>query len=50
MELNEQIFLGACALLAPEVNEHGLTGAEDRVTEAIDLALKVWDAIVARSI
>ena len=50
MELNEQIFLGACALLAPEVDRNGFSAAEGRIDEAIVLAQAVWNKIVSMNL
>lgn len=43
MELRDLIFLGACALLAPEVRLNGFEDAADRIQEAVTLSRKVWE-------
>lgn len=43
-DLRYLIFLGACALLAPEVDRQGFDElADTRVAAAVGLAQKVWE-------
>lgn len=49
MELKDLIFLGACALLAPEVNSNGFDLAERRIGDALESAWRVWEATVAKA-
>jgi hypothetical protein len=41
-DLESLIFLGACALLAPTIQERGYVGARVRIGSAIELSRRVW--------
>jgi len=45
MELKDLIFLGACALLAPEVDKEGFIIAERKIDYALQLSGKVWQRL-----